>query len=783
MRILTIAVVLLYALQLSAQTRIVGMVTDRQSEIPLIGANVVLLSEESQPGTITDVDGYFSLDNVAPGRHTLQVSYLGYHSVTLPNILTTTGKEVQLDISLEETIQQIDEVVVTAKVEKDQSNNELATVSSRMFTLEEVTRYSGGRNDASRMAGNFAGVNIANDSRNDIVIRGNSPTGVLWRLEGVPIPNPNHFSTLGTTGGPVSALNTNLLSNSDFLTSAFPSEYGNANAGVFDIQFRSGNRERPEFTAQLSAFSGMEFMAEGPFSKKNNGSFIVSYRHSFVQLAHTAGLDIGTNATPDYRDLTFKVDLRKTKTGSWSFFGIGATSDIDFLAEDVASNDFFAEEGMNSYATSGMGLIGIRNNILLNDRTYIRTIASVSRNGNTFRVEEVLDIGEVDEVLDIDDQTDRAVISSFINKKVNARLTYRAGMLYERYLVDAFLRDKQMDSWVVLRDFKDPMGLLQTFAQFQYRSSDQLTLNGGIHLQYLGLNTDFVLEPRAAINWHLDDVSTLTLGFGVHHQMLPLPLYLLNTANAAGEQVRSNLNADFLASNHYVLGYDRKLGLDWRLKSEVYYQKHYNVPVESFPSTFSVLNVGADFAFPEVHNLVNEGSGENYGWELTLEKFFSKNYYALLTGSLFESKYTGSDGVKRNTPFNNRYILNLLGGKEFILPGKNRNALTFDFKWTTAGGRYYTPIDLEQSRLLGREIKDQSRAFASRFDPYFRLDIKFGVRLNNVGKKISQQFYLDLQNITGHKNVFLNRYHKSSEAINTVYQIGFFPDILYRVQF
>ncbi|MEL6989432.1 MAG: TonB-dependent receptor, partial [Bacteroidota bacterium] len=214
-----------------------GQVIDKQSELPLIGANVVIKDSDPMIGTATDVDGYFILNDVEIGRYDILISSLGYEGITVPNVELTSGKEVFLNVSIEESITTMDEIVVTAATEKDKAQNELATVSARTFSMEEVNRYSGGRSDVGRLAANFAGVSTSNDARNDIVIRGNFPTGVLWRLEGIPIPNPNHFATAGTTGGPVSALNPNMLKNSDFMTSAFPAEYGNAMSGVFDLSF------------------------------------------------------------------------------------------------------------------------------------------------------------------------------------------------------------------------------------------------------------------------------------------------------------------------------------------------------------------------------------------------------------------------------------------------------------------------------------------------------------------------------------------------------------------
>ena len=332
--------IMLSTIVLNAQTGVIkGIVIDQQSEIPVIGATIELISVEETKGTTTDLNGYFTLEEVPLGRHVIRVSYLGYESLTLPNIDVTTGKDVQLDLSLQETTQNLDEIVVTAKTIKDQAQNDMATISSHQFSVEEVNRYAGGRSDVARLASNFAGVSAPDDSRNDIVIRGNSPTGVLWRIDGIPVPSPNHFSTFGTTGSPVSALNPNVLKNSDFLTSAFPAEYGNANAGVFDIGFRSGNKDRSEFMFQVGAFSGFEGMAEGPLGK-NNGSYLIAGRYSFIGLVGAGA----TSAIPDYRDVSFKVDFGNTKWGRLSLFGIGGTSDITFLGEDIEAGDLFAAE-------------------------------------------------------------------------------------------------------------------------------------------------------------------------------------------------------------------------------------------------------------------------------------------------------------------------------------------------------------------------------------------------------------------------------------------------------
>ncbi|MDX1942976.1 MAG: TonB-dependent receptor [Saprospiraceae bacterium] len=785
---------LIFTLTLFAQNSqtVKGIITDKQSEIPLPGVAIELISVEPMRGAVTDVDGNFSITDVPVGRHSLRISYLGYNSITIPNVVVTAGKEVVLNLGLEESVIQMNEVVVTAETEKDKTVNDMAAISARSFNLEEVTRFSGGRNDVARLAGNFAGVAVADDSRNDIVIRGNSPSGVLWRLDGVPIPNPNHFSTLGTTGGPVSALNPNLLSTSDFLTSAFPAEYGNALAGVFDVGFRSGNRDNYEFTLQLAAFSGLEAMAEGPLNSKKNSSFLVSYRYSFVQIADYLGIPVGTNATPNYQDVSFKLDFANGKAGKFSIFGIGATSDIDFLGNEIDETDLFANPNEDAYADSRLGILGLRHNILVGKDAYIRTVASASTAGNTYQQDNYLSDNEKLRVTEVDDITNTFALSSFYNKKFNARFTMRSGILAQRYQLNTQVDDRDNlpdrdgdgePDWVTVRDFDGGMTLLEAYSQGQYKMNENWTLHAGVHAQYLDINETFAIEPRLALNWQFLPNQSLSLGYGLHHQMQPLPVFFFEQEISPGIFERTNKDLDFVRSNHFVLGYDVKWNSDWRTKIETYYQAIDNAAVESVPSSFSLLNAGADFVFPERGSLVSEGTASNYGVELTVEKFFNKGYYGLLTASLFDSKYKGSDGTERNTAFNNGYVFNFLAGKEFKIGKDKRNALSFDTKLTTAGGRYYTPVDLEASKVAGEEVLQEDLAFSERNTPYFRWDVKFGYTINSKTKKFSQQFFLDLQNVTNNENIFQRRYNDLTNEVNNVYQSGFFPDLLYRIQF
>lgn len=782
-------------LSIAQTSSLQGIVLDQQSETPLIGVTIKSIGLDPALGAITDAQGRFSIKNVPVGRIVMQVSYPGYETQTVPNILVNSGKVVQLDLRLQESFTQIGEVVISAKTDKDRPMNELATISARQFNKEEVSRYSGGRNDVAKLVANFAGVAANNDSRNDIIIRGNSPVGVLWRVEGIPIPNPNHFATLGTTGGPVSALNPNLMSNSDFLTSAFPAEYGNALAGVFDINFRTGNKERYEFTGQMGAFTGMEAMIEGPLMRKRQGSFVAAYRHSFVELADAAGIAVGTTALPKYKDFTFNADLGGTGKSRFSVFGIFAHSSINFIGSELDSTDLWApQQNENAYNTSLFGVTGIKHNFLLNDHSYFRTIVSGAFTGVRYRTEvtdELDENNQTRENLTVRDDYYQWRISSFYNNKINSRLTLRTGILLQPQQLSTLVKERingldndgnGIPDWVTHRDFEGNFFLSEAYIQTQYRMSPRFTLNTGLHAQHFDFNKQAVAEPRVALNWQVSSRSRVNLGYGLHHQTQPLPVFLLRKWQNDGTSVPANEDLKFTRNQHWVLGYEWKPLTDWRVKAETYYQWLDQVPVDAFSSSFSMLNTGADFVFPEKTNLVNEGKGYNVGIELTAEKFFSKGYYGLMTLSLFESRYKGSDNVWRNTAFNGNYVFNILAGKEIELK-KGRRYITFDTKLTTAGGRPYTPVDLNASRLAGKEILQDDVAFSERMDNYLRWDVKLGYRLNSVGKKFSQTFFLDFQNVTNHKNIFALRYNPKYGQVGRVDQIGFFPDIMYRAEF
>jgi hypothetical protein len=761
-----------------------GTVIDKQSQVPIPGANVVIIGTNPSQGSATDSEGRFSIGKVLPGRYDLQATYLGYKSLVISNVVVTAGKEVVLEIGLEENLNTLQEVVVLG-AKKNETINEMATVSGRSFSMEEVNRYSGGRADPARLAANFAGVSAPNDYKNDIVIRGNSPFGVLWRIEGLNVPTPNHFAELAGTGTPLTILNTNVLRSSDFFTSAFPAEYGNANAGVFDVGLRSGNPDKREHTLQFGIFTGLEAMTEGPLKKGSNASYLVAYRYSFLGLAKEMGLSIGTSALPQYQDIAFKINSGETKLGRFTLFGVGGLSKIDILHDEIDEDDLFADPRRDSYARSKIGFAGIKHAIRIGRNTNWNTVLGTSYSGNDSQEDTLQPPADAVRVREVNTGETRYSLNTFVNAKLNSRLTLKGGVQAEHYKLDLQLRDREfISTWNQLWNYKDNTQLLAAYLQTQYRITERFTLNAGLRSQYLTLNNSTSLEPRAGLKYQLSEKQALSLGYGYHSQMQPLSVYFYRSQLPDGTYEESNQELAFTNSQHFVLGYD-VLPLDeWRVKVEAYYQSLRNVPVSQSASSFSMLNEGGSYRRTEVGFLTNWGTGSNYGLELTVEKFFSRGYYALLTGSLYNSKYTGSDGIERNTAFNGNFVYNALAGKEFKVGKARRNAFTFDVKLTQAGGRYYTPVDLVASQKAKREILlGDEYAFSERYPDFFRLDTKLGFVLNGRKKNLTHSFYYDLQNVTNQKNVFAQQYNKVTNQVNTSYQIGFLPNFIYRLQF
>ncbi len=776
-----------------------GNVVDKESNQSLEGVSVAVIKDSVLlGGTITDEHGSFRLEKIPVGRVDIIVSFVGYKKVFIPNVLLSSGKETVLTVEVESSVETMKEVEIRG-ARKGESINEMAVLSARAFSVEETERYAGSRGDPARMASNFAGVSGTDDSRNDLVIRGNSPFGVMYRLENVVIPNPNHFAVAGATGGSVAILNNRMLSTSDFLTGAFPAEFGNAVAGVFDIRMKSGNNERHEYTAQLGIM-GAEIFGEGPLNKKAKSSYIFNARYATLEGLVKLGIDIGTEAIPKYEDAQLKLNFPMKNGDNLSIFGIGGYSQINFITstrQKPEKRDIYSSKDQDEYFRAGLGILGITYTHQVNSHEYSKISFAVSTQYNKNHFERVIRhvdslsgnfvVDNIYRKLDYYFVNTRYTASFVRNNKISSRSALRYGIITEMLqplFVDSNLLEPQFETsvtdftWKKRLDTRTGVHLLfQPFAQWKYSITEKLSTIIGLHAQYFTLNHSWSIEPRFSIKWQFKPNQSLAFGTGLHSQILPVYQYFLQDDN----KNLYNRKLDFIRSFHLVLGYDVFFKKDIRIKAELYYQQLWGIPVDTFASSYNMLNEGSGFDRFFPGKLTNKGLGRNMGVEFTLEKFFTHNWFFMFSASLYDSKLQASNKKWYNSDFNGNYILNALGTKEFKWGKKRLNTIGIGGKITFGGGQRYTPYDTLLSQQREDPVVQDADRNKKQFKPYFRFDIKLNYRCNT--KRYTHEVGIDLVNVAMYQNVLRIQYISPQEPAKEIYQLGFLPLFYYRLDF
>lgn len=755
--------------QQSTLTQIIkGVVIDQASEEPIMAANILILEVDPVIGTATELDGSFRLEQVPIGRHSLRISCLGYEDAYVHELEVGSGKEVVLKVKLTESLVVMEEVVVKAERLNGTPNNDMASVSARSFSVEQTKRYAAAVNDPARMALSFAGVSTRDDEGNEIVIRGNSPRGLLWRMEGIEIPTPNHFSDQGASGGGISALSVNMLANSDFLVSAFPGEYGNALSGVFDLRLRTGNNEKREYAMQ-AGFLGLDLAAEGPIGEKGGASYLANYRYSTLSILGKLGVFDIADGESVFQDAAFKVHVPTKNGGYWSIWGIGGLSS-DVYQDSVEQYDYH----------SNRGVLGVNHRRYLSRNDYFETILSYSIN----------EIGDDDSYLptnyrNSEQFTTEALRASLIyNRKVDARNTVRLGAIGSRL-------SYRFEDWyeanaprITLVDEDGATATVQAYAQWKHRLGTTLHLNAGVHATYLAVGDQMAIEPRLGLRWNFRPGQVLSAGAGLHSRRDPLTVYFARVATSEDTFSQPNMDLALPKAAHAVVGYEWRFSPEWRLQAEVYYQHLYDVAIASpeaegdYAQSASALNFDSGYV---ADSLFSDGTGRNYGLEVTVEKFFTNGWYALGTISLYESLYTARDGVERGSRYNGNYVANVLLGKEWNVGKQKSNILGANIRASVAGGNRLTPINLAASRDAGHTVRDHLRAWEDQGAYYFRSDLRISYRKNRA--KTSSIISLDIQNVTNRENVWGNFYSSSRDEVRNVTQIGLIPVLNYRLEF
>jgi hypothetical protein len=783
-----------------------GTITDYDNKLPLIGATVLIPGSDPIIGTITDVNGVFRLENIPIGRITLQVSYIGYTTFTVPNIEVNSGKEVVLNLSMQESALKLNEVVITSERKKGEAVNDMAQLSSHSITLEETKRFTGGMDDPARVVSSFAGVASTPDGSSDIIVRGNSPKYMQWRLDGAEISSPYHMDDQNASFGALTALNNNLLATSDFYTGAFSAEYGDVISCIYDVKLRPGNNEKFEATAGVGLM-GTELTLEGPFKKGYAGSYLANYRYSTITLIKDLGL-VDVPGGVNYQDATFKLVLPTKKMGTFSVYGLGGLSGVSMenmgpdglvtpgspLKNALTSRDF--------YKSNYLANLGINDIVSINTKSFLKISLNYSGTGaddDIYATDTLKTYNNEGELINETTSDRKHIIHSRIvnastrgaitySNKIDARNKIQVGSKYTLY---SFNYNQNMynvaeDTMVNITDFNNNVSSLSNFISWKYTINEKITLVAGLHNMNLIGKDQSTLEPRFSANWNINPTNSLHAGYGMHSTTESVHNYFTKIRQEDGTYTEPNKNLGLLKAHHFVMGYEKRFSENLVGKIEVYYQYLYNLPVENNDTSYyCTINEGVEYKYVE---LVNKGSGKNYGAEISVERFFDDNFYFLVNASFFDSKYKSLENVWRNTRYNNNYFINILCGKEFKNLGKKDNqTLGLNTKFFFEGGQRYIPLlrDAQGNVAVDPENDkyfDYNKAYNDKLDNIFLVNFSASYKFNKA--RATHEIFLDLMNLTNGQ-ARMSEYYDESKPDKVAYttQFHFFPNLMYRVYF
>lgn len=776
-----------------------GQVIDQDSRLPLPGVTIYQLESSEPHGTITDPNGNFKLEDVPVGRITLQFSSIGYTTQIQPNLLINSAQQVVLNIELQPAVISVDEVTVNASRDNGGTLNDMAMNSVHSISPELTQRYSSGHDDPSHILTSFAGIASSQSGNNDIIVRGNSPKYVQWRLEGTEITTPYHQSDQNSTTQGFCLINNKLLSLTDFYTGAFAPEYGNALSGIYDVKLRSGNNEKFEASTSVGLM-GTDLILEGPLKKGYSGSYLLNYRYSTIGLLTDLNLVTVDGITTAFQDATFKMVLPTKKAGLFSFFGLGGLDNLS--VEDVQpniwitpGNDDMESDMVEDFEQDNyLGNLGMNHSFSINSKSYIKTTFSYFIRSITENVFE-----SNDESLASSDLSNRiqnyksryytsvASAKTVYNNKINPKNKFRVGIEYSAHNYD--LNQSQLDSdkisRITLTNHDGNMNTFQSFISWKHFINNQLSIVCGLHNMNVLLTNESTIEPRASVKWIVNDRNSLHAAYGNHSNLERIHNYYTCIEQSDGSLTYPNMDLELLRAHHYILGYQHQLTDKISSKIEVYYQKLYNLPVENNENSYYCsINENSDYNYVE---LINKGTGKNYGIEITLERYFQNNYYFLLNGSLYDSKYTALDGIERNTRFNNNFLCNFLVGKEFELGQKHNKILSVDTKIFYYGGQRYIPLLRDANGNLAVDEEndlyyDYSKAYEQKFENLFELNLSVSFKINCP--KVAHELFLEIGNVTNNQSR-MSEYYDTSEPDNIGYirQMQRLPNFMYRLYF
>jgi hypothetical protein len=744
-----------------------GEVTDEVTGTPVAGLTLKLTDDASTFEATSDDNGKF-LFNVPVGRYKLE-GLSSLYRINPQEVVVISGHESRITLAASQVAQDLQSVEVTS------SGNTSLPGNVRSLSIEKTLRFPANFFDPVRVATAYPGVIAVNDQNNSILVRGNSSNGLLWRLNGLDIVNPNHLANAGTlsdrpvlNGGGVNILSAQMLDRTDFYIGALPANFGNVISGVVDMKMREGSSTEMQYTAQASLI-GIDFAAEGPVTKST--SFVANYRYSTVGLLSAMGVNLGDEAI-SFQDLSMNWSTNLKAGAKLSFFGIWGASENEF--ESKPSGDW--EEDKDQY------------DINYSSDTYASGLnfSKPFGNGELFvgavfsSAMQQRDASPSDEIAQDERyfywnrfSARQSLLSTNVKYKIRltARSTWELGIM-TNYLDNRFDVDKYSgcDSCEPL--FTDVSGsnegvLLQQFAIFSTTISSLVKLDlGARYLEYGHNNSSRSLEPRLNVRLTPSAITQVDISYSLIGQLQQASAY------------RTNRELGLTRSHNIDVTARTKTKGDLSLTGGLFYQSLFDVPVSDFEPAFSAINALEEIPPP---GLENNGTGRNYGADLMVEKMFYSSNFFLIGGSYYDSKYKGADGIERDTRWNGNYTVNSTYGKEWSRKEKNR-VIALSTRILYLGGLRESKIDLPRTRFVGETSYDKyNNPYSEKLKDYFRFDLRLSFRKNRP--KYTRTFAIDIQNLTNQQNEAYHYYDFIQEKIVTKFQLGIIPVLVYRIDF
>ena len=735
----------------SQNVKVYGSITNALNNEPIPFANIII--EGTTIGATSDIDGNYVILDVNAGAYNFKCSYIGFNTDIQSEIKVSSNKNLRLDFFLSENSEILGEV----KVKGNTFNKTKASpVSLRTINASEISKSAGGNRDISRVVANLPGVATSSGFRNDIIVRGGSPSENKFFLDGIEIPTINHFTTQGSSGGPVGILNVNFIREVDFYTGAFPANRGNALSSVMELKLIEGNEEEISGSFALGS-SDAGLTLNTPLSKKS--TLLLSVRRSYLQFLFKA---LKLPFLPTYNDMQFKYTFKPNKKNQFNFLGI-ATIDDFTLNKDINED----EEDTMQIALNNYNL----NNLVIN-KQWNYTIGTTWRhffdNSNLFFV---MSRNHLDNTalkyLDYADENSQNILdykSEEIENKTRLEYNFKKNdysIIIGSNLEDATYTNNTTQTFTVGNSIITGNNnvnlhfikygaftqISKTYFENKLTSSFGLRVDGNSFTDNANSHN---ISPRLSLAYNINSKTSINSNIGRFHQ---LPSYTILGFENNGNYL--NKDAAYISCDHAVIGFEYNPSSYSKITLESFYKSYSNYPF-SILDSISLANLGDNFGVVGNEDISSISKGNSYGIELLAQQKMSSSIYGILSATYYRSRFEDKEEQLISSKWDNRFILNMTAGKKF------KNNIELGIKYRYSGGSPYTPIDLINSSnksiwdINQRGVLDYNLLNTQRLNGQHGLDIRIDKKW--FFKSWSLNAYIDIENILNAKRQLPSEY-------------------------